>query len=96
MRCFKILQHDPVLSEEGMLLEKKHEHLLVAVQRCFVVRYFSLHMLKEMRLSKLKGLSQTDFRAALMEDPSKSLSCVSSTHKVGKIYTSKFSVLTEN
>ncbi|XP_053294160.1 evC complex member EVC [Pleuronectes platessa] len=68
-------------SEEGMLLEKKHEHLLVAVQRCFVVRHFSLHMLKEMRLSKLKGLSQTDFRAALMEDSSKGLSCVSSTHK---------------
>ncbi|XP_071350381.1 evC complex member EVC [Trachinotus anak] len=68
-------------SQVGRLIEKKHEHLLVAVQRCFVVRHFSLHMLKEMRLSKLKALSQTDFRAVLMNDPSKSQSCVSSTLK---------------
>lgn len=80
----EIMQFDPVLSQVGKLIEKKHEHLLVAVQRCFVVRYFCLHMLKEMRLSKLKVLSQTDFRAVLMEDPSKSQSCVSSTLKVGK------------
>ncbi|KAF0035166.1 hypothetical protein F2P81_012924 [Scophthalmus maximus] len=68
-------------SDVGTLIEKKHEHLLVAVQRSFVVRHFCLHMLKEMRLSKLKVLSQTDFRAGLMEDPGKSLSCVSSTLK---------------
>ncbi|KAG8007500.1 Ellis-van Creveld syndrome protein-like protein [Nibea albiflora] len=53
-------------SQVGRLIEKKHEHLLAAVQRYFVVRHFCLHMLKEMRLSKLKALSQTDFRAALM------------------------------
>uniref|UniRef100_A0A4W6C0P0 EvC ciliary complex subunit 1 n=1 Tax=Lates calcarifer TaxID=8187 RepID=A0A4W6C0P0_LATCA len=64
-----------------MLIEKKHEHLLVAVQRSFVVRHVCLHMLKEMRLSKLKVLSQTDFRAVLMEDPSKSQPCVSSALK---------------
>ncbi|XP_056242391.1 evC complex member EVC [Seriola aureovittata] len=68
-------------SQVGKLIEKKHEHLLVAVQRCFVVRHFCLHMLKEMRLSKLKALSQTDFRAVLIEDPSKSQSCASSTLK---------------
>ncbi|XP_040888926.1 ellis-van Creveld syndrome protein [Toxotes jaculatrix] len=68
-------------SQVGMLIEKKHEHLLVAVQRCFVVRHFCLHMLKEMRLSKLKVLSQTDFRAVLMEDASKSQSCASSVLK---------------
>ncbi|CAJ1051563.1 ellis-van Creveld syndrome protein-like [Xyrichtys novacula] len=65
----------------GRLIEKKHEHLLVAVQRYFVVRHFCLHMLKEMRLSKLKALSQTDFRAELMEDPSKSQTCVNTTLK---------------
>lgn len=78
------MQYDPVLSPVRMLIEKKHEHLLVAVQRSFVVRHVCLHMLKEMRLSKLKVLSQTDFRAVLMEDPSKSQPCVSSALKVGK------------
>ncbi|KAM9362382.1 evC complex member EVC [Symphorus nematophorus] len=68
-------------SQVGRLIEKKHEHLLAAVQRYFVVRHVCLHMLKEMRLSKLKALSQTDFRAALMEDPSKSQSLVNSTLK---------------
>lgn len=78
------MQCDLLLSQVGRLIERKHEHLLVAVQRYFVVRHFSLHMLKEMRLSKLKALSQTDFRAVLMEDPSKSQSCANSTLKVGK------------
>lgn len=72
------------LSQVGRLIVRKHEHLLAAVQRHFVVRHFCLHMLKEMRLSKLKVLSQTDFRALLMEDLSKSQSCVSSALKVGK------------
>lgn len=79
----EIMQYDLLLSNVGRLIEKKHEHLLVAVQRYFVVRHFCLHMLKEMRLSKLKALSQTDFRAVLMEDPSKSQSCVNSALKVG-------------
>lgn len=81
-----IMQYDLLLSQVGRLIEKKHEHLLAAVQRYFVVRHFCLHMLKEMRLSKLKALSQTDFRAVLMEDPSKSQSCVNSTLKVRKMY----------
>ncbi|XP_076604117.1 evC complex member EVC [Chaetodon auriga] len=68
-------------SQVGRLIEKKHEHLLAAVQRYFVVRHFCLHMLKEMRLSKLKALSQTDFRAGLLEDPSKSQSCVNTNLK---------------
>lgn len=80
------MQYDLLLSQVGRLIEKKHEHLLAAVQRYFVVRHFCLHMLKEMRLSKLKALSQTDFRAVLMEDPSKSQSCVNSTLKVRKMY----------
>ncbi len=80
------MQYHLLLSQVGRLIERKHEHLLVAVQRYFVVRHFSLHMLKEMRLSKLKALSQTDFRAALMEDPCKSQSCANSTLKVGKMY----------
>ncbi|MEQ2261964.1 hypothetical protein XENORESO_018862 [Xenotaenia resolanae] len=63
------------------LIEKKHEHLLLQVQRSFVVRHFSLHLLKEMRLSKLKMLSQTDFRALLVEDPSITQLCVDSTLK---------------
>uniref|UniRef100_UPI0037E842EA evC complex member EVC n=1 Tax=Semicossyphus pulcher TaxID=241346 RepID=UPI0037E842EA len=68
-------------SQVGRLMERKHEHLLVAVQRYFVVRHFCLHMLKEMRLSKLKALSQTDFRAELMEEPGKSQTCVNATLK---------------
>ncbi|XP_041837161.1 ellis-van Creveld syndrome protein [Melanotaenia boesemani] len=68
-------------SQIGRLIERKHEHLLVVVQRCFVVRHFCLHILKEMRLSKLKVLSQTDFRALLWEDPSKNQPCVNSALK---------------
>lgn len=70
------------LSPTGKLLERKHEHLLVLVQRSFVVRHFCLHMLKEMRLSKLKTLSQTDFRALLMEDAPKSQAGANSALKV--------------
>ncbi|XP_030276263.1 ellis-van Creveld syndrome protein [Sparus aurata] len=68
-------------SQVGRLIEKKHEHLLAALQRYFVVRHFCLHMLKEMRLSKLKALSQNDFRAVLMDDPSKSQPCINSALK---------------
>ncbi|KAI4826604.1 hypothetical protein KUCAC02_030047 [Chaenocephalus aceratus] len=81
LRAMVARQSYTLNSYVGRLIEKKHEHLLVAVQRYFVVRHFCLHMLKEMRLSKLKALSQTDFRAVLMEDPSKSQSCVNSTLK---------------
>ncbi|KAK1901617.1 Ellis-van Creveld syndrome protein like [Dissostichus eleginoides] len=81
LRAMVARQSYTLNSYVGMLIEKKHEHLLVAVQRYFVVRHFCLHMLKEMRLSKLKALSRTDFRAVLMEDPSKSQSCVNSTLK---------------
>lgn len=56
-------------SHVGMLIEKKQHLLLVAVQRHFVARHFCLRVLKEMRLSKLKVLSQSDFRALLaLED----------------------------
>ncbi|XP_032368604.1 ellis-van Creveld syndrome protein [Etheostoma spectabile] len=81
LRAMLARQSYTLNSNVGRLIEKKHEHLLVAVQRYFVVRHFCLHMLKEMRLSKLKALSQTDFRAVLMEDPSKSQSCVNSALK---------------
>ncbi|XP_029287934.1 ellis-van Creveld syndrome protein [Cottoperca gobio] len=81
LRAMVARQSYTLNSHVGRLIEKKHEHLLVAVQRHFVVRHFCLHMLKEMRLSKLKTLSQTDFRAVLMEDPSKIQSFVNSTLK---------------
>ncbi|KAM9860081.1 evC complex member EVC [Aulostomus maculatus] len=68
-------------SQVVRLMERKHERLLVAVQRHFIVRHFCLHMLKEMRLSKLKVLSQTDFRALLLRDPSTIQSSVDSTLK---------------
>ncbi|XP_056294234.1 evC complex member EVC isoform X2 [Pseudoliparis swirei] len=53
-------------SRVARLIEKKHEHLLGAVRRHFVVRHFCLHALKEMRLSKLKA--QTDFRELPAEE----------------------------
>lgn len=68
----------------GRLIEEKHEHLLAAVQRSFVVRRFCLHLLQEMRLSKLKALAQTDFRAVIIEDPDHVQSCASSALKVGE------------
>lgn len=87
MSSLEIIKYNRPLSHVWTLIEKKHEHLLAAVQRYFVVRHFCLHMLKEMRLSKLKLLSQTDFRAVLLEDHSKGQTCVNSTLKVGKIYS---------
>ncbi|XP_030585488.1 ellis-van Creveld syndrome protein isoform X3 [Archocentrus centrarchus] len=84
MKIIRIMvarQSHTLNSEMGTLIEKKHEHFLLVVQRYFVVRHFCLHMLKEMRLSKLKALSQTDFRALLMGDPSKSQPCVNSALK---------------
>lgn len=68
----------------GCLIEEKHEHLLAAVQRSFVVRRFCLHLLQEMRLSKLKAFAQPDFRAVLMEDPDQTQSCARSAFKVGE------------
>uniref|UniRef100_G3NZZ6 EvC ciliary complex subunit 1 n=1 Tax=Gasterosteus aculeatus TaxID=69293 RepID=G3NZZ6_GASAC len=81
LRAMVARQSYTLNSHVGRLIEKKQEHLLVAVQRYFVVRHFTLHMLKEMRLSNLKELSQTDFRAVLMEDPSENQPSVSSTLK---------------
>ncbi|XP_056886026.1 evC complex member EVC-like isoform X1 [Takifugu flavidus] len=68
-------------SQVGRLIEEKHEHLLAAVQRSFVVRHFCLHLLQEMRLSKLKALAQTDFRAVIIEDPEHIQSCADSALK---------------
>ncbi|XP_029906468.1 ellis-van Creveld syndrome protein isoform X2 [Myripristis murdjan] len=81
LRSMVVRQNYTLNSHVGLLIEKKHEHLLVAVQRHFVVRHFCLHMLKEMRLSKLKVLSQTDFRALLLEDCSKSQPTLGTTSK---------------
>ncbi|KAM7422182.1 hypothetical protein PAMA_010314 [Pampus argenteus] len=81
LRAMLVRQSYTLNSQVGRLIEQKHEHLLVAVQRYFVVRHFCLHTLKEMRLSKLKVLSQTDFRALLLEDRRKSQPCVNSTLK---------------
>lgn len=71
-------------SQVERLIEEKHEHLLATVQRSFVVRRFCLHLLQEMRLSKLKALAQTDFRASLMEDTDHIQSCAGSALKVGE------------
>ncbi|KAM3877936.1 evC complex member EVC [Diretmus argenteus] len=81
LRAMVVRQGYTLNSQVGMLIEKKHEHLLVAVQRHFVARNFCLHMLKEMRLSKLKVLSQTDFRALLLEDHSRNQPTVNPTPK---------------
>ncbi|XP_008282721.1 ellis-van Creveld syndrome protein [Stegastes partitus] len=81
LRAMLARQSYTLNSQMGRLIEKKHEHLLVVVQRYFVVRHFCLHILKEMRLSKLKTLSQTDFRTLLMEDPSRSQACANSALK---------------
>ncbi|XP_056130424.1 evC complex member EVC [Lampris incognitus] len=68
-------------SQVGMLIEKKHEHLLLGVQRHFITRHFCLHVLKEMRLSKLKVLSQTDLSVQLLEEHNKTQPTVSLTSK---------------
>jgi len=52
----------------GALLENKQERLLVAVQTHFMSRHFCLHVLREMRLSKLKAMAKADFRDLLRVD----------------------------
>lgn len=81
LRAIGARQSYTLNSQVRGLIEKKHEHLLAVVRRHFTVRRFCLHLLKEMRLSRLKTLSQTDFRSALMEEPAKSHSCLGSTLK---------------
>ncbi|KAJ3603157.1 hypothetical protein NHX12_030900 [Muraenolepis orangiensis] len=44
----------------GLLMERKQERLLLAVQTCFLSRHFCLRVLREMRLSKLKALARPD------------------------------------
>uniref|UniRef100_A0A8C7V5Y8 EvC ciliary complex subunit 1 n=1 Tax=Oncorhynchus mykiss TaxID=8022 RepID=A0A8C7V5Y8_ONCMY len=69
LRGMVVRQSYMLNSHVGMLIEKKQHLLLVVVQRHFVARHFCLRVLKEMRLSKLKVLSQSDFRALLaLED----------------------------
>ncbi|XP_077429434.1 evC complex member EVC [Vanacampus margaritifer] len=81
LRAMVVSQSYTLNSQVGKLLDKKHEHLLTCVQRHFMARHFCLHMLKEMRLSKLKVLSQRDFRALLIQDLSAVQSCVDSALK---------------
>ncbi|XP_019737002.1 ellis-van Creveld syndrome protein isoform X2 [Hippocampus comes] len=81
LRAMVVSQSYTLNSHVGKLLDKKHEHLLASVQRHFMARHFCLHLLKEMRLSKLKVLSQRDFRALLMQDPAAIPSCVDSALK---------------
>ncbi|XP_077459242.1 evC complex member EVC [Stigmatopora argus] len=82
LRAMVLSQSYTLNSQVAKLLEKKHEHLLACVQRDFMARHFSLHILKEMRLSKLKVLSQTDFRALLINDLATVQLCVDSNFKV--------------
>ena len=51
-----------------MMIEEKQHILLAAVQRHFVARQFGLGILKEMRLSKLKVLSHSEFKTFVLED----------------------------
>ncbi|XP_077582558.1 evC complex member EVC [Stigmatopora nigra] len=81
LRAMVLSQSYTLNSQVANLLEKKHEHLLACVQRDFMARHFSLHILKEMRLSKLKVLSQTDFRALLIKDLATVQLCVDSNFK---------------
>ncbi|XP_061544806.1 evC complex member EVC-like isoform X1 [Phycodurus eques] len=81
LQAMVVSQSYTLNSQVGKLLDKKHEHLLACVQRHFMARHFCLYMLKEMRLSKLKVLSQTDFRALLMQEPATVQSCVDSALK---------------
>nr|XP_057911288.1 evC complex member EVC isoform X2 [Doryrhamphus excisus] len=81
LRIMVLRQSYTLSSQAGTLLERKYEHLLASVQRHFLARHFCVHVLKEMRLAKLKVLSQTDFRALLMQDPATVQSCVDSTLK---------------
>uniref|UniRef100_A0A3P9KSG1 EvC ciliary complex subunit 1 n=1 Tax=Oryzias latipes TaxID=8090 RepID=A0A3P9KSG1_ORYLA len=76
-----VRQNYTLSSVMGRLIERKHEHLLVVVQRYFLVRHVCLHMLKEMRLSKLKAVSQTDFRALLVEESGQGWPWVHLPHK---------------
>ncbi|RVE72384.1 hypothetical protein OJAV_G00039960 [Oryzias javanicus] len=78
-RQMKILHS--MVTRQSYILSRKHEHLLVVVQRYFLGRHVCLQMLKEMRLSKLKALSQNDFRALLLEEPSKGWPGVNPPHK---------------
>ncbi|KAM8867157.1 evC complex member EVC isoform 2-T2 [Synchiropus picturatus] len=84
LRSMVVRQNYTINRKVGVLVEMKHEHLLVAVQRHFLARHFSLHMLKEMRLSQLKALSQSDFRVLLREGFSMNRSCFDSTFKSSK------------
>ncbi|KAJ7999660.1 hypothetical protein DPEC_G00196710 [Dallia pectoralis] len=66
LRCMVVRQSYMLNSHVGMLIEKKQHLLLEAIQRHLVARHFCLRVLKEMRLSKLKFLSQgTDSKALL-------------------------------
>ncbi|KAL0977811.1 hypothetical protein UPYG_G00161500 [Umbra pygmaea] len=58
LRGILVRQHYMLNSQVGMLIEKKQHLLLAAVQRHLVARHFCLRVLKEMRVSKLKVLSQ--------------------------------------
>ncbi|KPP66452.1 hypothetical protein Z043_115043 [Scleropages formosus] len=60
-----------ILSGLWTLMEGKQRLLLAALQRLFAARHFGLRLLKEMRLSRLKLLSQYGSRAVELEDCSR-------------------------
>ncbi|XP_010879089.2 ellis-van Creveld syndrome protein isoform X1 [Esox lucius] len=69
LRGMVVRQSYMLNSHVGMLIEKKQHLLLAAIQRHFVARHFCLRVLKEMRLSKLKVMSQgADSKAMLALD----------------------------
>lgn len=68
LRDVLLRQSHTLDSQVGLLIEKKEHLLLAVVQNHFAARHFSLRVLREMRLSKLKVLSQSDVRALNLEE----------------------------
>ncbi|XP_029112021.1 ellis-van Creveld syndrome protein isoform X3 [Scleropages formosus] len=71
LRGMVVRQRDVQESGLWTLMEGKQRLLLAALQRLFAARHFGLRLLKEMRLSRLKLLSQYGSRAVELEDCSR-------------------------
>lgn len=60
LQALELRQSYTLRSQVGRLLTLKHLHLMGALRRLLVIRHISLNLLKEMRLSKLSALSESD------------------------------------
>ncbi|KAI1888294.1 hypothetical protein AGOR_G00183540 [Albula goreensis] len=79
LRGMSVKQKDWKESGPKSLMEDKHRLLLMAVQRQFMSRHFTLRALKEMRLSRLKMPPLSESKAAELEDCSKTQNTLSLT-----------------